>query len=193
MKRRSYLPHGLARIWISAAAATSLVCNPLAAAAPGATSPAQVVESVNLAISQGDFTTLVGLVDPIDLPRVIAVSLATNQGLAVRFEKTNEFEALLDKYGLRPLLDPAGPYAAGVDETRQFFEGTDTSAILVELYEFTLGAGGQEWLHLLILPAGECANLQVGNDRADCTIEFEEVRFVQREGFWYLDLDYPEE
>ncbi len=193
MKKRPRLARGLARIWVSAAIATGLVWNPCAAPASGAGSPAQVIESVSSAISEGDFATLVGLVDPIDHPRVVAHSLATNQGLAARFEKTDEFESLLDQHGLRPLLEPEGPYAAGVDETRQFFEGKATSTILAELYEFTKSAGGGEWLHLLILPAGECTNLRIKDERGDCTIEGEEVRFVRREGSWYLDLDYPED
>ncbi len=190
MKR---LTRGLARISLLATVATVLICYPCAAPAPGADSPVQVVRSVNLAISEGDFATLAGLVDPIDHARVIAHSLASSQGLAARFEKMGEFEALLDKRGLRPLLDPDGPYATGLDETRRFFEGKATSAILAELYEFTGGAGGKEWLHLLVLPAGECENLRIQAERAECMIEGEEVRFVQRDGSWYLDLDYPEE
>ncbi len=158
----------------------------------GADSPPEVLQAVDQAIADGDFGSLVGLIDLTDRPRVAAHTVAADQGLAIRFDKETEFYSLLDKYELRPLLDPEGPYAAGVDEVKQFFGDKDTTMILAELFTFAMEAGGEMWFRPLVVPSGACADLEIQGENATCTIEFEEVRFVRRDQRWFLDVDHPE-
>ena len=158
----------------------------------GADSPPEVLQAVDQAIADGEFGALVGLIDPTDRPWVAANTVAADSGLAVRFDKVDAFDSLLDKYELRPLLDPQGPYAAGVDAVQQFFGGRDTTTILGELLAFAMEAGGEVWLRPLVVPSGACPDLDIQGENARCTIDFEEVHFVRRDQRWYLDPDYPE-
>jgi hypothetical protein len=163
-----------------------------AQAEQGSDSADAVVPALNAALSGGDVGSVVGLIDPVDHPRTIAHALGMVQGLAAAGGRMDEFNAIVSGNALQPLLEPDGPYAQGVEETRQFFEGKNAPDILGQVLAFTTELGGDQWLRILVLPAGDCTGLKVQGQTASCSIDGQEVRLTQNGGRWFLDLDHPE-
>ena len=167
------------------------VCSPILAQG-GADTAEAIVPTANAALAEGDLDAVVALIDPVDQPRVVAHSLGFCQGVAAGQGEMEAFNELVAANGLQPLLEPDGPYAQGIDETRAFFDDKDAAAILTQVLAFAGEVGGPDWLRIMVIPEGDCAGLALEGDSGRCSIDGQEVRLVEHDGRWFLDLDYPE-